>query len=183
MVSTIGPRLRELRLQRSLSLQQLADRSGVSSAAIHKIERSGMVPTITTLLRLADALERPVAYFIDEEHVRAGPVSVTPEKSRLLVSTRQGIDVHAVSGSYARFLMDATVVTVRPGAGSRATRPESQNEHLVFVLKGLLRFELDGTVYDLGAGDTLHLRADGPFMWTNPGQARAEALWVTRRSL
>ncbi|MGH9003030.1 MAG: helix-turn-helix domain-containing protein, partial [Acidimicrobiia bacterium] len=50
IVTSIGPKLRELRLQRGLSLQQLADRADVSAAAIHKIERSGMVPTITTLL-------------------------------------------------------------------------------------------------------------------------------------
>ena len=44
-----------------LSLQQLGERSDVSAAAIHKIEQGGMVPTITTLLKLASALGRPVS--------------------------------------------------------------------------------------------------------------------------
>ena len=56
IVSSIGPKLRELRLQRGLSLQQLGERADVSAAAIHKIEKSGMVPTITTLLKLAGAV-------------------------------------------------------------------------------------------------------------------------------
>ncbi|MGH9265451.1 MAG: helix-turn-helix domain-containing protein, partial [Acidimicrobiales bacterium] len=73
IVSSIGPRLRELRIQHSLSLQQLAEKAGVSAAAIHKIERNGMVPTITTLLKLADAFDRPVAHFVDEEAEGAGP--------------------------------------------------------------------------------------------------------------
>src|ERR1700730_10717824 len=38
IVSSIGPKLRELRLQQGLSLQQLAERAEVSAAAIHKIE-------------------------------------------------------------------------------------------------------------------------------------------------
>ncbi|MDQ1489108.1 MAG: Helix-turn-helix domain, partial [Actinomycetota bacterium] len=38
IVSSIGPKLRDLRLQRGLSLQQLAERADVSAAAIHKIE-------------------------------------------------------------------------------------------------------------------------------------------------
>jgi DNA-binding XRE family transcriptional regulator len=67
IVSSIGPKLRELRVQRGLSLQQLADRADVSAAAIHKIERSGMVPTITTLLKIAGALNRPVSYFVNED--------------------------------------------------------------------------------------------------------------------
>lgn len=59
IVSGIGPKLRGLRKQAGLSLQQLAVRSDVSAAAIHKIELSGMVPTITTLLKLAGALGVP----------------------------------------------------------------------------------------------------------------------------
>ena len=76
VVGAIGPKIRELRLQRGLSLQQLADRSGVSPAAIHKIERNGMVPTIATLMKLAVALNRPVSFLIDEA-TPDGPVALT----------------------------------------------------------------------------------------------------------
>src|SRR6266511_2971971 len=52
IVSLIGPKLRALRSAQRLSLQQLAMSSDVSAAAIHKIERNGMVPTITTLFKV-----------------------------------------------------------------------------------------------------------------------------------
>ena len=67
IVSSIGPKLRELRLQRGMSLQQLAAQSDVSAAAIHKIERGGMVPTTTTPLKIAVAFNRPVSYFVEEQ--------------------------------------------------------------------------------------------------------------------
>ncbi|MGH7746297.1 MAG: helix-turn-helix domain-containing protein, partial [Candidatus Dormibacteria bacterium] len=67
IIGSLGPKIRELRQQKGLSLQQLAERSDVSAAAIHKLERSGMVPTIATLMKLATALNRPVSYFVDEE--------------------------------------------------------------------------------------------------------------------
>ena len=57
-VASIGPRIRQLRQQKKMSLQQLAERSDVSAAAIHKIERNTMVPTITTLMKLSSALNR-----------------------------------------------------------------------------------------------------------------------------
>ena len=62
VVSSIGPKVKELRNMRGYSLQQLSDRSEVSPAAIHKVEQGNMVPTITTLLKLAAALDRPVSY-------------------------------------------------------------------------------------------------------------------------
>ena len=184
VVSGIGPRLRELRLHHSLSLQQLAERAGVSAAAIHKIERSGMVPTITTLLKLAEAFDRPVAYFLDDEEEEAGPVAHTAAGERPAVfSSRPGVEIRSISGSYAKFFLSATVVTVEPGAGSGQSRATAQREELVLMLDGCLRFDVDGRVYDLSTGDSLHLRTDRPHRWENAGGKPARAAWVTLKPL
>ena len=184
IVSAIGPRLRELRLQHSLSLQQLAERAGVSAAAIHKIERNGMVPTITTLLKLADAFDRPIAHFVDEEAVGAGPVAFTPASGRSpAYGAPAGVESEVVSGSYARFFLDGVVSTVAPGAGSGAGLSQHQGEQLVFLLEGALEFEVDGQAYSLAPGDSLHFRTDRPHRWENEGRTPARALWVRTRPL
>ena len=77
VITAIGPKIRQLRKQKDFSLQQLAERSGVSAATIHKIERNGMVPTVTTLMKIAGALNRSVAYFVEEQE-EAKPVVFTP---------------------------------------------------------------------------------------------------------
>ena len=184
IVGAIGPRMRELRLQRGLSLQQLAERAGVSAAAIHKIERNGMVPTITTLLKLADAFDRPVGWFVDEEGPAAGPVAFTPAEGRpAAFSPQPGVEMAAVTGTYARFLLDGSVATVQPGAGCGPGEGERQGEALVFVLEGALEFDVDGRAYRLTEGDALHLRTDRPHHWENPGAVPARALWVSVRPL
>jgi transcriptional regulator with XRE-family HTH domain len=184
IVSSIGPRLRELRLQHSLSLQQLAERAGVSAAAIHKIERNGMVPTITTLLKLAEAFDRPVAYFVDEEADGAGPVAFTPADGRGAVyGTPPGVDAASISGSYARFFLDGTATEVAPGASSGDGLVQHQGEELVHVLAGALAFEVDGVPYSVGPGDTLHFRTDRPHRWENTGDRPARALWIRLRPL
>jgi len=67
IVGSIGLKVFSHRKRMGLSLQQLGERSDVSAAAIHKIEQGGMVPTITTLLKIAGALGRPVSYFVEED--------------------------------------------------------------------------------------------------------------------
>ncbi len=182
IVSSIGPRLRELRLQHSLSLQQLAERAGVSAAAIHKIERNGMVPTITTLLKLAEAFDRPVGYFVDEEAEGAGPVAFTPADRRNVVpGSPPGVEALAISGSYARFNVDGAVTTVAPGAGSGAVLTQHQGEELVTVLEGTLGFDVDGTAYRLGPGDSLHFRTDRPHRWENTDLEPVRAVWIRLR--
>lgn len=184
IVSSIGPKLRALRLQRGLSLQQLADRSDVSAAAIHKIERSGMVPTITTLLKLAAALNRPVGYFVDEEVEEAGPAAFVPAKERREVYTsHRGIDLRAISGPYGRFFLAGAVATVEVGASSGEHPMEHPGEELVFVFDGVLAFEVDGREYRVGKGDSVHFRTDRPHRWSNPGKKPAQAVWMALRPM
>jgi transcriptional regulator with XRE-family HTH domain len=182
IVSSIGPKLRELRLQRRLSLQQLAERADVSAAAIHKIERSGMVPTITTLLKLAAALDRPVAYFVDEDAEQADPVIFTPGDDRGTVYTsHRGIDLAGISGPYGKFFVAAAVASVDPGASSGPTPMEHAGEELVYVLDGGLEFVVDGQAYQLAPGDSLHWRTDRRHQWRNPGKQTAHAIWMALR--
>jgi transcriptional regulator with XRE-family HTH domain len=182
IVSSIGPRLRELRLQHSLSLQQLAERAGVSAAAIHKIERNGMVPTITTLLKLAEAFDRPVGYFVDEEADGAGPVAFTPaDRGNVVPGAPPGVEARAISGSYARFYVDGAVTTVAPGASSGPALTQHQGEELVTVLEGTLGFHVDGTSYSLGPGDSLHFRTDRPHRWENVALEPVRAIWIRLR--
>ncbi len=79
ITQAIGTRLREERHRLSLTLQDVADRSGLSLGMISKIENSQTSPSLRTLARLSQALEVPVTTFFrgfeeerDASHVRAG---------------------------------------------------------------------------------------------------------------
>ena len=56
MVVMIGERLRELRLKRGLSQDELARRANVTQGLIWQIEAGRRTPSLRTLLRLAEAL-------------------------------------------------------------------------------------------------------------------------------
>lgn len=180
VIAAIGPKLRQLRRQKSLSLAQLSDRSGVSAAAIHKIERNGMVPTIATLMKLAQALNRPVAFFVDEEP--AEPAVLTPARARKEVFTsKKGLELEGVSGPYGRFLLAGAMATIQPHANSGARAMEHPGEELILVLEGSLHFDVDGEVYELKRGDALHFRTDRPHRWRNPRATRTRAAWMALR--
>jgi transcriptional regulator with XRE-family HTH domain len=180
VIAAIGPKLRQLRRQKSLSLQQLSERSGVSAAAIHKIERNGMVPTIATLMKLAQALNRPVAYFVDEEQVDPA-VMVRAQDRRGVFTSKKGLELDGVSGPYGRFLLAGAMATVQPGADSGPRAMEHPGEELVLVLDGTMRFEVDGEPYELRRGDALHFRTDRPHRWRNTGTRPTRAVWMALR--
>jgi len=184
IIGSLGPKIRELRQQKGLSLQQLAERSDVSAAAIHKLERSGMVPTIATLMKLATALNRPVSYFVDEESVVERPVVFTPAGHRRPVYTsKAGLELRSITGAYGRFFMAGAAEKVSPHADSGRKAMEHPGEELVFVVRGTLDFEIDGVTHRLGPGDALHFRTDRPHRWCNPTAQPAEAVWMALRPM
>jgi transcriptional regulator with XRE-family HTH domain len=181
IVSGIGPKLHSLRKQAGLSLQQLASRSDVSAAAIHKIEQSGMVPTITTLLKVAGALGRPVAYFVDEEVTADSTVFIKNGDQRPILTSHSGIDLAGISGAYGRFFLAGARATVVPGASSGERAMQHPGEELVYLMTGDLEFIVDDQTYSLSPGDSLHFRTVQPHSWRNPGTVDAIALWMALR--
>jgi len=182
IVGSIGLKVFSLRKRMGLSLQQLGERSDVSAAAIHKIEQGGMVPTITTLLKIAGALGRPVSYFVEEDVGRDDVAVLTPpDENRPVYTSHKGIALSSVSGPYGRFLLAGARATVAPGANSGRKPMQHPGEELVHVIEGQLEFTVTGQLYQVGVGSTLHFRGDQPHTWRNPGATEARAVWMALR--
>lgn len=182
IVSSIGPKLRELRVQRGMSLQQLAAQSDVSAAAIHKIERGGMVPTITTLLKIAAAFNRPVSYFVEEQLGENRPVAhIRRGDGNPIFTAHSGIDLAGISGPYGRFFLAGAIATVQPGANSGDKPMEHPGEELIYVLDGTFELDVDGEHFALAEGDSLHFRTDRPHRWHNTTATPIRAVWLALR--
>lgn len=180
VVDAIGPKVRDLRQQAGLSLQQLARRADVSAASVHKVERGDMVPTITTLLKLAAALERPIGHFVDDR-VPEPVASLVPAGARPEVASADpALHRAGITGPGARFRLQGTVTEVGEGAAGADEGPRS-GEVLVHVLDGELTFELAGERHVVGPGDTLHYPGDRPSVWRNSGPGPARAIWLALR--
>ena len=141
-----------------MSLQQLAAQSDVSAAAIHKIERGGMVPTITTLLKIAVAFNRPVSYFVEEQLGENRPVAhIRSDDRGPIFTAHSGIELAGISGPYGRFFLAGAVATVQPGANSGDKPMEHPGEELILVLDGTFEVDVDGQHFALAEGDSAPL--------------------------
>ena len=182
VVNSIGPKVRHLRKQWSLSLQQLADRSNVSTAAIHKVEQGTMVPTITTLLKLAAALEQPVAYFVEEDQEPPYYAIFTPATERRSIYTpHQGLTLGGISGPYGQYFVATAIAEVEPGADSGESPLRHAGEELIHILSGRLDVDVSDQTFQLRRGDSIHFRTDQEHRWRNPYRHTARAVWTALR--
>ena len=180
-VSEIGAKVAKARAERGWSLARLAERAGLSTAAVHKIEKSGMTPTIASLMKVAAALGKSVGYFVDEvEATRPVTVIRADQRSRLYTS-KQGLELQNISGRYGPFWVAGAEAYVEPGADSGPEPMSHPGEELVLLLEGRMTFKIDGEPYELQAGDSIHFRTVRPHSWANPDDREARAVWLAIR--
>jgi transcriptional regulator with XRE-family HTH domain len=180
-VSALGAKVATARAERGWSLAQLAQRSGLSPAAVHKIEKSGMTPTIASLMKLAAAFGKSVSYFVDEPSTPDVTVVRADERAQVYTS-KQGLDLKNISGRYGPFQIAGAEAVAEPYADSGPTPMNHPGEELVIVLEGEMVFTVDGERHELGAGDSIHYRTRLPHSWANPADAPARMIWLVVRS-
>ncbi|MFN8111227.1 MAG: cupin domain-containing protein [Thermoleophilia bacterium] len=180
-VSEIGGKLAKARAERGWSLQQLATRAGLSPAAVHKIEKGGITPTIATLMKLAAALGKTVSHFIEEsEPLRPVTVVRADERAQLYTSKR-GLTLANISGRYGPFFVAGAEAHLEPGADSGPEPMVHPGEELVLVTEGEMTFVIDDEVYELREGDSIHFRTTCKHSWSNPADLPARAIWLAIR--
>lgn len=175
---SVAERLKSLRAERGLTLDALADLSGVSRAMISRVERAEASPTAALLARLCSALGVSLSVFFDNEAKQASPLArraeqplwrdpdsgylrravSPPGKGRGTGSTVDIIEVEFPAGAEVRF----------PGRLSS----RSQTQH-VWVFEGEIVMTVGEEVHHLSAGDCLFMHVADVHGYHNPGAVAA----------
>lgn len=158
----LADRLKQLRLAAGLSLQDLAERSGVSRATLSRIENGEVSPTAETLGALASAhgmtvsrllapIDRPLA-----AHIPAGEQASWHDPAG-------GFSRTLVSPPNAGLSVEVVRCELSPGKTLRYDKPPVEGlEHHLVMLAGSLDIEVNGTLHSLSPGDCLRYRLHGP---------------------
>ncbi|GAB95051.1 transcriptional regulator with XRE-family HTH domain [Kineosphaera limosa] len=170
----IGIRLRLARQNQRLTVEELAEATGVSKGYISRVERDLTMPSIPNLLLLCQALRIDVAEVFATTPVQLMRLADAPTVD--LGGT--GIEERLVTPVHERRLQILRS-TVAPGGHSEA-EPYGVDSDLeaVHVISGQFALEVDGTEYVLHAGDTLTFPGQSPHRWHNPADEPAVVLWA-----
>lgn len=180
-IEELGRRIRKLRPERRMTLKQVEHVSGLSATHLSEIERGRTSPTIGALARIARALEKDVAYFIEREE--------RPEIAHHLreqVAT-QSVGAGATAEPLTPGIPGSTLFSyrVRLDAGAPGLRFAAQElpaEIVVFVQAGEVAAEVGQAPHPLGAGDTLQAALANGVNLREAGAA-AECFVISSRAL
>lgn len=172
----VGLRLRTLREERGVSMRSLARRSGLSANALSMIERGLTSPSVSTLTKLANALEVPIMAFFRQEPERQ-KVVFRKASERTRVPFPRGL-WEGLGGEYFVGRIEAFLLTLENGGSSGPHGMIHTGHEFVFCLRGSMEYDVDGERYLLEPGDSLIFAAQLVHQWHNPGRTVANAIII-----
>jgi transcriptional regulator with XRE-family HTH domain len=172
LTAAVGANLRRLRVKRGLSLERLAQQSGVSRAMLSQIELGQSTPTIAILWKISRALGVTFSTLITSP-TGAGPQVLRAREAKLLTSQDRSFTSRALFPVDQPRRVEFYRLELAPHSEERATaHPPGTWENLV-VSNGQVEIDVDGATQKLDAGDAIFFQADGPHAYRNPADVAA----------
>jgi transcriptional regulator with XRE-family HTH domain len=169
LAPVVGSNLRRLRTRRGLSLERLAQISGVSRAMLGQIELGQSAPTINVLWKIARALEVTFSALISAR-TQSGALVLRSSESKLLTSKDRSFSSRALFPFDEPRRVEFYELRLASGSVEDAdAHPPGTTENLV-VTAGTLEIDVAGDTHRLEAGDSILFEADTPHAYRNPGK-------------
>jgi XRE family transcriptional regulator, regulator of sulfur utilization len=178
--AAIGARVKALRESESLSLRELALRSGVSAPMLSQVERGETSPTLTVAARIAAGLELRLSQLLrlDED----GAVTIVRARERSHGGNkRRGHRFEVMTSAQPGQRAELSRHTLAPGGATGAADDPPMHEpgsrETALVEHGQVVLVCDGQRHELSEGDCVTFDADLPHHFENP-TADAEAAFL-----
>ncbi len=174
----LGRTVQRLRKAYNLSLSDLSEQSGVAKSIISQIERNETNPTLSTIWRLAQALDVSIARVLqgaqDEPFIEKSSRGDTP----ILLSGDGKCRLAIIGWIKTVEWLQWYDFSANPGGVLESDAHQRGSVECLSVLEGELEVEVAGVVETARAGETLRYRCDCPHVIRNLSGAPAHATMV-----
>lgn len=164
LTSVIGYNLARIRKKKGLSLDKLAESSGVSKAMIGQIERGESNPTVNTLWRIATGLHVSFSELLTEEK---SAVELVRFSELHAFSDSDGITVYPLFAFDQDKRIEIFTITLAPNCCHLSDPHDEGSEEYLIISEGTLELVVGAENYKLGPGDAVRYRADKPHIYRN----------------
>ncbi|KAA0965968.1 helix-turn-helix domain-containing protein [Sporosarcina sp. ANT_H38] len=161
----IAENLKSLRENKKLSLEKVAELTGVSKTMIGQIERGVSAPTITTIWKISNGLKVSFTSLINNPQ----PDTIIVSKNDIQVLSEDNgkyrVYPHFPFEDDKRF--EVYTVEIDKGGFLSADAHMEGTEELLTVFDGELTIRVNNEEYRLGCGDSIRFKADRPHSYQN----------------
>lgn len=165
-----GKNVREARKRKSLSLQALSEKCGVSRSMLSQIERGEKNPTIQVACQIAEGLDMTLSQLLGEDE-QSEVIIIRKSERYIYKDERSGFERHLLSSSFPAKGIEFVFNIIPPKQESGVFPKHKKGvKEYISVAKGKLRVVLGTRSYDLAEGDSIYYEADVEHRFINIGE-------------
>lgn len=153
----VGIRIKELRIMKGMTLEQLAQKTDFSKGYLSKVENSKKSPPVSTLIRIADVLNVRLTDIFGEGNGDdlISIVKKGERKSMALPGTLFGYCYQTLAHKYANKKMQPYFMT-KPLIPKNQALFRHKGEEMIYMLEGKMEYFVDESQFILEEGDCLY---------------------------
>ena len=180
-LTILAGRLREIRKKKGLTLQQLADKTGLTAGLLSKIENLRTSPSLPVLSDIAGALDTDMS----ELFLASDGMKSNRKWRHFPAGSFQAVDREENCGFSYQFIFESRLsgdrqqvmlVEVAPGASRKPV--SGDGSEILYMISGRLRYRIGADVIDFGPGDVLFFDSSVPHVPENHSSEKAVLLAV-----
>lgn len=176
----LGEKIKRLRLDRNLTLTEVARSTGFSKALISRVEHNLVSPPISTLYRIGRSLNVRMRDFFDEEPL-GGEIHIVRAGDRPRAQrdgTRYGYQYSSLASDPSLEDFEPLLVTLQPEGRERAHFFTHRGHEFILVLKGRMSLRYGDRTILLRPGDSAFFSARVPHSGACAGKTPVTALSI-----
>jgi len=175
-IGQLGERLRAAREARRLTLEVVAERSGLTKGYVSKVERNQATPSVAVLIKLCAALDLSIGDLFNPQN---GRDLVRADDRQPITFGGSGLVESLITPAHeGRVQVIHSLIEPSGGSGEELYRLPCDVE-VVFVVSGRLTITISDRVVTLDAGDTITFSPQEPHSFYNPDStSQCEVVWT-----
>ncbi|HEX3013911.1 MAG TPA: XRE family transcriptional regulator [Methanobacterium sp.] len=181
----LGIKVKQIRENHEMSVEQLAEKSQCNRKVIESIESGDLIPSLTPLIRIAKALEVRLGTFLDDAP-QIGPVMIKSGKSEHVIHfsgkedhpDTSALDFYALASGKVDRHMEPFMIDVRPPASKDYKLSSHEGEEFIYVMNGEIEILYGQERYLLSEGDSIYYDSIVPHDLHAYGEEDAKILAV-----
>ena len=170
----IGYKIKQLRLKKCLTLEELASRCELTKGFLSQVERNLTSPSIATLYDILEALGTTLGEFFKEDRDEKAVFSTDD----FFVDEREGYTVNWIVPNSQKNEMEPILVTLSPGGETDDDMPH-EGEEFGYVISGSVLLIIGDKEIDCKEGDSFYFTADKAHNIKNVSERDAVFIWVS----
>lgn len=170
----IGHKIKQLRVQKGLTLEELASRSELTKGFLSQLERDLTSPSIATLNDIVEALGTTLGDFFKADTSE----KIVFSKDDFFVDEQDNYTLNWIVPNTQKNEMEPILMELPTNGVSFEVNPHT-GEEFGYVLEGSVVLVCDDDVYKVGKGETFYLRGKSKHYLRNDKKTVAKVLWVS----